>query len=349
MHTFFVQHRSPHHAGYSGYDRLLDHYPMAENITGQSSLPYIIAKWLSRLTNQKAGLYNSSSVLKDFELYKALKRLKGAPACVHYLNAERDIRFVVKYKKYFKNVVFCGTFHKPPHILDWRVNDPKFVKHLDGAIVVGRNQLEYVKQCFGIPKVSYIPHGVDTTFFYPDFEKRLPQRLLFVGQHLRDFETLNYCVPRLAEQIKDLQVHVIIHPAYKQRIQQHNCITILDGLTDEALRLEYQQASMLFLPMLESTACNSILEALACGLPILTTNVGGNQAYLEKTQNILIPIDKPSMFVDEAITLLKDLPRINELSILSRKIALEYDWKIISDEVLDFHNMLNENRIKNVI
>ncbi|WP_242202503.1 glycosyltransferase family 4 protein [Aestuariivivens insulae] len=340
MNTFFIQHRSPHHAKNSGYDRLLDYYPNAKSLLGQSRTPYQLAKLVSGLVNQKAGVYNSDSLKKDIELFNRLRKQNNTPAIVHYLNAERDIRFVVKHKSLFKNVRFCATFHKPPSVLAWRISNPKYVKCLDGAVAVGENQLDYIQEHFKIKQVAYIPHGVDTQFFYPDVTQRQPNRLLFVGQHLRDFDALNYCVPRIAEKNKGLSVYVIVHPAYKTKVAYHKSITVLSGLSDIALRQAYQEAGLLFLPMLDSTACNSILESMACGLPIVTSDVGGNAKYLEGTNSILVPKADYHQFIDATVTLLGDAEKIDELAVLARQKALSYDWKVVSKQILDFHSSL---------
>ncbi|WP_157503230.1 glycosyltransferase family 4 protein [Mangrovimonas xylaniphaga] len=338
INTLFVQHRSPHHAKNSGYDRLIDYYHHAKAVSGVSRMPYKLAKVLSSMVSQKAGLYNSDSVYKELELFGLLKAKNQS--IVHYLNAERDVRFAIKYKRLFNNPIFLGTFHKPASILDWRIQNTAYVNSLNGAIAVGVNQVDYLRERFKIPHVTYIPHGVDTQFFFPDLTKRKANRLLFVGQHLRDFKALNYCIPRIAEHVKDLSVQVIIHPGYIDKVVFHKSITILSGLDDVGLRRAYQEASVLFLPMLDSTACNSILEAMACGLPVVTNAVGGNMEYLKDTDSFLMPILEYDGLIEEVKRLLSDTLSLERLSRLGREKALNYDWEEVSSQVLKFHKSL---------
>ena len=340
LNTFFVHHRSKHHAQNSGYARLMDYYNQAYCIDGKPAISYKIAKILANMSNEKYGIYNSDSVLKEYELYKNLRAYSQSKNVVHYLNAERDIRYIMTINKQFKQTVFCGTFHKPPAILNKQIKDIKFIKQLQGAVTVGFNQVDYIKERFNIDQVAYIPHGVDTQFFRPNKSLWKPNRLLFVGQHLRDFDAFNYCITRLAELIKDLSVHVVVHPAYVKKISFHDSITILKNLSDTELRREYQEASLLFLPMLDSTACNSILESLACGLPIVTTNVGGNAKYLENTQSLLVPPKKYDALIDGAFNLLNNESIIKELSELSRTKSMTYDWGKIYKQIRGFHNSL---------
>lgn len=340
MKQLFIRHRSPHHAKNSGYSRLLDYINEAKIIDGTPSIPYRLAKVIALLTNRNAGLYDAGSVFKELELYKELNKIKDESSVVHYLNAERDIRRVVQYASQFKNTAFSATFHKPPQVLESRITKTNYLQKLDGAIAVGENQVDYLKEKYNINQVEYIPHGVDTEFFHPKPEVKEHNTLLFVGQHLRDFEALNYCVPRIAEKVKNLKVNIVMHKAFVKQVTPHSSIQCNSNLNDIELRLMYQKASALFLPMHNSTACNSILEGLACGLPIITNNVGGNTAYLSNTKNILAPPKDYDYLIDTTIKILNDANALKAIGITSREKAMTYNWNIIANRVSEFHMKL---------
>lgn len=337
MKTIIVHHRSSHHAKNSGYSRLIDFLPEATKVTGAVNFPYRLAKLIGGCSNQKAGMYDSSSVLKEFQLYKELKKDTDLQKVVHYLNAERDIRYVVKNGNRFKNTFYYGTFHKPPTILKEQITQNKYLKNLNGAIAVGVNQVEFLKNWLEKENVQFIPHGVDTQFFIPDTAKRNPNTLLFVGQHLRDFEAFNYCIPKIAAKVKDLTVNVILKKEYFKFIDSHSSINLLSNIDDEQLKNQYQKASALFLPLKDSTACNSILEALACGIPIVTTDVGGNSGYLNTTNNILAPKGDHSYLIEATIALLNNEGKQAQLQKASREKALEFDWEVVAKQIATFY------------
>lgn len=339
MNIFLIHHRSPHHASNSGYGRLID-YADAQVVYGTTKFPFRIAKILAGFHSQNLGNYTVGSVLKAFELYRLLKKHKGQKNVVHFLNGERDIRYLGFFKRKFPNTKFCATFHKPPEVLKLNIPNTIALQKLDGAIAVGENQLAFIKEWLQLDNVVYIPHGVDTQFFVPDASIKKKNTLLFVGQHLRDFDALNKTVTELASMIADLQINVVIHPAYSSKIEPHNCITILSDVNDEQLRTLYQKATLLYLPMLDSTACNSLLEAMACGLPIITSDVGGNAAYMKNTSNVLVEKGNIEEFFKETVALLQDKQRLELMGILSREKALTLDWVNLLKDVNKFYQKM---------
>ncbi|HLT54144.1 MAG TPA: glycosyltransferase family 4 protein [Flavobacteriaceae bacterium] len=340
MNVFLIHHRSKHHAGNSGYGRLLD-YLDSKVVYGSTKFPFRIAKILAGIHSQTLGNYNVGSVLKGIELYQLLKKHKGQKNVVHFLNGERDIRHLGFFKSKFPDTKFCATFHKPPDILKQTIPNPTALRKLDGAIAVGANQIDFLKSWLQLKNVAYIPHGVDTQFFLPDKTKKKEHSLLFVGQHLRDFDTFNKTIPKLATAIANLQINVVIHPAYTEKIIPNSCINILTNVKDEQLRELYQEASLLYLPILDSTACNSLLEAMACGLPIITSEVGGNRAYLNDTSNVLIESGNVERFIDKTLVLLQDESSLEAMGKSSREKALALEWSNVARDIQVFYKKLS--------
>ncbi len=314
------------------------------SIYGTTRVPYYVAKIFSKTHSNETGLYNAGSVWKEAELFKYLRGNRNETSVVHYLNAERDIRYFVKYNTLFPNTKFCGTFHKPPDILNQTIKNFEILSKLDGAIAVGENQVEFLKERLQLENIAFIPHGVDTEFFKPDLSKKDAKTIIFVGSHLRDFEVLNYCIPRIAEVISNLKVNVIIKPTDKAKIKDHKSIIVHSNISDNELRDLYNCSTLLFLPMKNSTACNSLLEGLACGLPVVTTDIGGNRFYLEGTKNVLVPKGDNNYYIDTVIKLLSNSDNHQELANSSRQKALTLSWEEITRRVESFYENLVETK-----
>jgi len=343
MKKIFVNHRSPHHSNYSGYDQLTK-YIDGNYITGEQTLiPFRIAKFISDRFDQNKGIYNHFSFYKEIKLFNYLRRTsKSDINIVHFLNAERDIRGIFKINSLIKrNTKICATFHKPPLILEKSISDPNVLKRLDGAIVVGRNQLDFVKEWLQLEKVEYVPHGIDTSFFTPIESLKEEKIILFVGQHLRDFDTFNKIASILKEKQIKVKIKVVLRKDFVYRIESNSLVEVLSNLNDETLKTFYQKASLLLLPLHDSTACNSILEAMSCGLPVVTNNIGGNEDYLKGTDSELISVGDLEGMVDSVVDLINNESKRSMLSIKLREKSLQYDWNIISKKIEVFYTSLN--------
>lgn len=340
MEKIIVHHRSAHHAENSGYGRLTDYLKGLSLPYLDSKFPYALAKQMAKLFDQKAGNFDTISFIKEYELLKQLIASEKKNGIVHYLNGERDIRLSIALKSYFPKYKFVASFHKPPEILSKTIRNPKYLKKLDSAIAVGENQVDFLQNWLGLEDVKFIPHGVDTVFFKPDNSIKRENTLLFVGQHLRDFDALNYAIPRLVAQNPKIKINAVLRKDFSNKIVSNDAVTVFSELNDGILRSLYQEATLLFLPLKNATACNSILEAMACGLPIISTDVGGNRGYVKNNSGLLLPSNDYKALVDETISLLKDNDRQIEMNKVARQVALDFEWIKISNKISNFYNKI---------
>lgn len=197
--------------------------------------------------------------------------------CAEFAQAQSEIK---------RRIFVC--FHQPPawFRLHWRRF--KEFNALGGIFCVAQTQVDYFQTVTSTP-VHLIRHGVRHDFFCPpkDLAIRTGNRLLFVGQWLRDFKTLANSMPLIWSRRSDVQLDCMVpwsarcNP-YIEKLASDRRVRWHAQISDEELRGLYQKSDLLFMPLRESTANNGLLEAMACALPVITTRIGGVPEYFQE-------------------------------------------------------------------
>lgn len=83
----------------------------------------------------------------------------------------------------------------------------------------------------------------------------------------------------------------------------------------------------------------SVMEAMALGLPIITTNVGGIPFLLTHNENAILVNDNDVLAMSEAINqLILENEKAQQIAFNARKIVEKMDWKVVKDDWSDLFN-----------
>jgi hypothetical protein len=163
---------------------------------------------------------------------------------------------------------------------------------------------------WGIPATRIVPvsPGVDTRLFTPANEVRDPRdpvRLLFVGG---DFERKGGDL--LLNWLRQAPVPVELHLVTRDKVDTASPnVFVHRGLTNNSPELvrTYQRADVFVLPTRADCYSLVSLEAMACGLPVVVTNLGGiPDIVVEGETGFLIDPDDTTALADRLNRLVSD-------------------------------------------
>jgi len=230
-----------------------------------------------------------------------------------------------------------GISHQPPGW--WRLfaaDDSVNLHAFDDVICFAEHAQRHLASALGHPRVHCLRHGVDSGFFTPSAQgtRWAGFNILFCGKWLRDFEALERTVSKASVAHPQWRFHLVVPAGVRNverhyRLARHDSVQWYSGVSDETLRELYRQCQVLYLPLLDATANNAILEAMACGLPILTTDIGGIPDYLNETTATFISNDWIEGATEQLAWCQLNPTLLTEKAKRARRVAeSELDWPI---------------------
>jgi glycosyltransferase involved in cell wall biosynthesis len=184
----------------------------------------------------------------------------------------------------------------------------------------------------GVPaeKIEVVPYGTDTTRFCPaEREQRDVVRILFVGS-LAICKGIHYFA-ELARRLKPLGVTATAVGTVRVRPETlrpyADVLQIPGGSLHGGMPALYRQHDILVHPSLFEGSSISIYEALASGLPVVTTPSAGSIVRHEREGLVVPPRDLERM-VEAVEALVRDRERRIEMGRAARRRAEEFgDWR----------------------
>ncbi len=183
-----------------------------------------------------------------------------------------------------------------------------------------------------------IPNGVETKRFTPLVRAANPRvKILFIGRLIprKGFQRVVQALPIVREAAAvPFEVEVVGTGAARGELDQlseelgvSDLIHYAGMVPYDQLEEAYQYADIFVLTSLSEGMPSVILEAMGAGLPVVASNVGGNNEIVHDGENgYLIEGDDVETLARRLTSLVNDQDLRDRMGKKSREMALEYDW-----------------------
>lgn len=195
-------------------------------------------------------------------------------------------------------------------------------------------------------EIGIIYNGVDTKHFFPRAEESLRDvsvvRLTLGASRVTDRKGIKYLIEaiNLLKNEYTFSLKVIGEGNAKVRLEQmvqeyrlESRVTFVGRIPREETLSYYQEADIFVLPSLNEGMSNAMLEALSCGLPLITTRTGGAEELVRDGVNGLLVKQRDAEDLARALrVLVHDVKLRARMGIASRTLAESMSWENIAKQ-----------------
>lgn len=268
----------------------------------------------------------------------------GAGDVVHFLWGEFAApRHPTWFNK--RGAKLVGTFHCSARRFPSVLAGYTCLDSFDRISVMSKSQIPWlVSRSYPSAKIDVTLHGVDTAHYTPGAAQPSadgPLRLLLVGYTERDHEFAAAVMRSLAGEpvVLDVASSESSAPNYAGATN----VRLLPRLGDADLIAAYRSADLLFMPLLDCTANNAVLEAMACGTPVMANDVGGIREYADNGTNLILPGKDVAVWRAQLLELSRERGGLHAVRAATRGWAEEFSWSAVAPQFHAFYARALEN------
>ncbi len=323
-----------------------------------------------------ADLWQSGNPLRKYyeRFYNFPRTVNQLKADIFHIIDHTDGHIAYRLKKAGKSVIVtCHDLvqYIYPEILNNEARFPAFslavwrysvkgITTADGTIAISNNTAQDLINCLKInpEKISIVFNGVNSNFSLPDPKIAAEWRqkyikspeeicLLNVGNNhqRKNIETVLKVVKTMVDSnipVRLWKVGEDFYPEQKQYIQANNLdkhITLINSPDRDTLIRFYHAADILLAPSLYEGFGLTILEAMACGTPIITSNVSALPEVAGDAAILVEPTDVEA--ITQAIASIHQDSALRQ-TLVDRGLARvkEFSWKKTAEQTAIFYEQI---------
>ncbi len=224
-------------------------------------------------------------------------------------------------------------------VLKLRFWEKYFWRKTNKLVAVSEEDKKIMQKLIPGIKVDIVPNGVDSKYFSSYKKtKKYPPRILYGAANfkwLQNVEAVNLLLgevwPKIKERMRDVKLWIVgksIPSNICQLAKRTDDIEIAESVPD--VRDTLKTATVMILPIRGPGGTRlKVLEALAAGLPVVSTSTGAAGLNLEHGRHVLIS-DTDQGLANATVKLLKNPELAKKIGRQGQGfVEKNYDWKVV--------------------
>jgi len=204
--------------------------------------------------------------------------------------------------------------------------------------------------------VSVINNGVDCSRFRPMSVDENSSQILYVGRLIegKGIGVLLRAFAELVSAVPDTSLVIVGDGMKREWFESHAAregvaskVTFTGTVPNDRLPRLYNESAVFALPSFNEGFPRTVLEAMACGTPVVTTNLPQLRSVVADVGRT-VPANEPEALADAIYELLADDTLRRQLGETARRRASNrYSWKTTVEETTaEFYSLLDRDRPK---
>ncbi len=224
----------------------------------------------------------------------------------------------------------------------------------DAVVAVSNGLRDFAYQTTPDLPIEVIPNAIELSVFTPPLQRNgdAPTRLLFVGRFnaFKSVETLVEAAARLKEMgVTSFELQLVGEGSRRANVERliiekglTRQVQLLGWVERDAIVERYRQADIFVTATTWEGMPNTVLEGMACGLPVVATRASGlDELVKEGVNGHLVDINDAGTLAKRIADLINNPNERRRMGKESRKIAeREFAWDYIAEQYVEIYERI---------